>query len=57
MVADTVLFCHTEEHKKAGQGYICVVPKRKSSLKMIHDENDVLTVDELVFVRDFLRKS
>ena len=33
-------------------------PKERADLKMIHDENNVLTDDdELVFVRDFLRKS
>ena len=56
MVADTVLFCHTKKFKKTSQGHICLVPKRKADLKMIHTENDVLTNDELVVVRDFLRK-
>ena len=32
-------------------------PKERTDLKMIHDENDVLTDDELVIVRDFLRTS
>ena len=32
-------------------------PKERTDLKMIHDENDVLTDDELVVVRDFLRTS
>ena len=32
-------------------------PKERADLKMIHDENDVLTDDELVAVRDLLRKS
>ena len=32
-------------------------PKERADLKMIHDENNVLTNDELVVVRDFLRKS
>ena len=31
-------------------------PKERTDLKMIHDENNVLTVDELVVVRDFLKK-
>ena len=31
--------------------------KERGDLKMIHDENDVLTDDELVVVRDFLRNS
>ena len=32
-------------------------PKARADLKMIHDENDVLTDDELVVARDFLKKS
>ena len=32
-------------------------PKERAGLKAIHDENDVLTDDDLVVVRDFLRKS
>ena len=32
-------------------------PKERADLKMIHDENNVLTDDELVVVRDFLRTS
>ena len=32
-------------------------PKERADLKLIHDENDVLTDDELVVVRGFLRKS
>ena len=32
-------------------------PKKRGDLKMIHDENDVLTNDELVFARNFLKKS
>ena len=47
MVADTVLFSYTKEIEEAGQGYF----------KMIHDENDVLTDEELVVARDFLKKS
>ena len=31
--------------------------KAKIDLKTIHDENDVLTDEELIIVRDFLRKS
>ena len=50
MVADTVLFCHTKKFKK---GKI----KEGPNLNAIHDENDVLTDDELVVVRGLLRKS
>ena len=32
-------------------------PKERGDLKTIHDENDVLTDDELVVARDFLKKS
>ena len=32
-------------------------PKARIDLKMIHDENDVLTDDELVVARNFLKKS
>ena len=32
-------------------------PKEKGDLKMIHNENDVLTDDELVVVRDLFKKS
>ena len=31
--------------------------KAKIDLKMIHDENDVLTNDELVVARNFLKES
>ena len=32
-------------------------PKEKTDLRTIHDENDVLTDNELLFPRDFLKKS
>ena len=32
-------------------------PKERGDLKMMHDENDVLTDDELVLARNVLRKS
>ena len=32
-------------------------PKAKIGLKMIHDENDVLTDDELIVARNYLKKS
>ena len=61
MLADTVLFCHTKKSKKAGQGhlYLAAPPPRKKreDLKIKHDENNVLTGDELVIARDFLRAS
>ena len=57
MVADIVVFCYTKKCAEAGQGHFRVVPERKGDLKMIHDENDVLTDDELVVARNFLKKS
>ena len=36
--------------------FVCY-PKKRADLKMIHDENDVLTDDELVVARDLLKKS
>ena len=57
MVADAILFCHTKKSKKTSHDYICVVSKRKKDLTKIHDENDVLTDDELVVARDFLSNS
>ena len=32
-------------------------PKERADLKMIHDENHVLTDDKLVIVKDFLKAS
>ena len=32
-------------------------PKERGDLKTIHDQNDVLTDDELVVVRDLLKNS
>ena len=32
-------------------------PKERGDLKMIHDENDVLTDDELVVAKNILKKS
>ena len=61
MLADTVLFCHTKKSKKAGQDHICLAAppprKKREDLKIKHDENNVLTGDELVIARDFLRAS
>ena len=51
MVADTVLYCH------AKRPFFVWYPKKRADLKTIHDENDVLTDDELIGVRGILRKS
>ena len=53
MVADTVAYCYTKRFVEAGQGHICVVPEIKGRSKMIRDENNVLTDDELVVARNF----
>ena len=57
MVAETVVYCYTKKFKKTGRGRLCVVSKKTGDLKMINDENDVLTDDELVVARNFLEKS
>ena len=57
MVTETVLFCRSKKRKKTGRGYIHMVSKGRGDLRTIHDENDVLTDDELVVVRGILRKS
>ena len=57
MAADAVLFCYNKKFANAGQCYFCMVSKKRGDLKMIHDENDVSTDDELVVARNFLKKS
>ena len=43
--------------RKQAKAIFVWYPKKKADLKMIHDENNVLTNDELVIVGDFLRTS
>ena len=57
MVADTVLFCHTKNVRRQAKAMFVWYPKKRADLKMIHDEKNVLMDDELMVVRDFLRKS
>ena len=57
MVADTVLFCHTKNLRRQAMVVFVWYPKERADLKVIHDENDVLTDDELVAVRGLLKKS
>ena len=57
MVADTVLLSHTKKPKKTAHGHICMVSKGTGGPKTIHDENNVLTDDELIVARDSLRNS
>ena len=54
MAADTVLFCQTKKFRRLAQAIFVWYPKERADLKMIHDENNVLTDDELVIVGDFL---
>ena len=48
MAADIVLSCHTKKFKKEGQGHIFWYPKETANLKMIHDEINALTNNELL---------
>ena len=58
MVADTAVFCYTKKFGKTGQGHFCVVSKgTRRSQSNTWCENDVLTGDELVVARGFLRES
>ena len=43
--------------QRQAKAIFVLYPKKRADLKMIHDENKVLTDDELGVVRDFLRKS
>ena len=43
--------------RRQAKAIIVWYPKERTDLKLIHDENNVSTDDELVVVRDFLRKS
>ena len=52
----TVLFCHTKNLRRQAKAIFAWYPKERADLKMVCDENDVLTNDELVVVRDFLKK-
>ena len=57
MVTKPVLFRHTKEIEGAGQGYFCWYPKARLDLKTVYDKNDVVTDNESVVARDFLKKS
>ena len=43
--------------RRQAKAIIVWYPKERGDLKMIHDENDVITDDELVVVRGLLKKS
>ena len=53
MVADTVVFCIPKNLRRQAKAIFVWYPKEKGNLKMIHDENDVLTNVELVVARNF----
>ena len=57
VAVDTIIFCHTKKLKKTGKAIFVWYPKERGYLKIIRDENEVLTDDELVFVRNLLKKS
>ena len=57
MVANAVVFCYTKKFEKKAKAVFVWYPKEREDLKMIHDENNVLTDDELVVARNFLKKS
>ena len=57
MAVNLILHCHTKNLRRQAKATFVWYPKERADLKMIHDENDVLTDDELVVVRGILRKS
>ena len=57
MAIDPVLFCHNKNLRRHAKAIFVWCPKERADLKIIHDENNVLTDDELVVVRDQLKNS
>ena len=55
--AVTVLFSHTKNLRKKAKATLVSYPKERAALKMIHDENNVLTGDEMLIVRSLLNES
>ena len=53
----TVLFSHTKNLRKKAKATFVWYPKERAALKMIHDENNVLTGDEMLIVRSLLNES
>ena len=43
--------------RKHAKPIFVLYPKERADLKMIHDENNVLTDDELLVFRDFLKET
>ena len=57
MVADTSYPTIPKNLRRQAKAIFFWYPKERGDLKMIHDEKNVLTDDELVINRDFLRTS
>ena len=57
MAADTDVSCYTKNLRRQAKAIFVWYPKEEADLKAIHNENDVLTDDELSVVRGVLRKS
>ena len=55
--AVTVLFSHTKNLRKKAKATFVWYPKEIAALKIIHDENNVLTGDEMLIVRSLLNES
>ena len=56
MVANSLILPYQNLRRQAKAIFVWY-PKERGDLKMIHDENDVLTDDELVVARKFFKKS
>ena len=57
MVADTVGYCYFKKLRRQAKAIFVWYQKERADPKTIHDENDVLTDDELVVTRIFSQKS
>ena len=55
--AVTVLFSHTKNLRKKAKATFVWYPNERPALKMIHDESNVLTGDEMLTVRSLLNES
>ena len=57
MVTNPVLYCHSKKLRRQAKAIFVSHPKERGNCKAIHEENSVLTDDELVVVRGLLKKS
>ena len=58
MVANIVIYTAIPKNlRKEAKAVFVFYPKERADLKAIHDKNDVLTDEELVVARNFLRES